>query len=209
MRGKGHQIKYLLAHLGVDYVQEVFEHGKTKETFMQPWLAKKCHLGLDFPNLPYLIDGKIRLSESKAIMAYLCRKHKPELLGRNAAEVGTVDMVSRVHDAMHAQFGAHCIKTGDTPELQSDLEKGAQRLSNFMRDKAFVVGEQLTFVDFSVFELLDHMNFCSKGRTLRDHQNLHDYYGQMEQVPGFREYWADDHKCPKASFKQWTAKLNN
>lgn len=84
MRGKGHQIKYLLAYLGVDYDQEVFEHGKTKETAMKPWLDKKYHMGLDFPNLPYFVDGDVKLSESKSIMKYLCQKHQPKLMGRTA-----------------------------------------------------------------------------------------------------------------------------
>ena len=29
VRGKGHQIKYLLAHLGVDYTNDFWEHGTT------------------------------------------------------------------------------------------------------------------------------------------------------------------------------------
>jgi len=72
-----------------------------------------------------------------------------------------------------------------------------------------MVSEELTFVDFSVFELLDHMNFCSKGKTFRDHQNLVDYFHRMEQLPGFKEFWLDDKKCLKSSFKPWTATLNN
>ena len=37
VRGKGHQIKYLLAHLGIEYDQEVYKHGETRETVMRPW----------------------------------------------------------------------------------------------------------------------------------------------------------------------------
>lgn len=121
VRGKGHQIKYLLAHLGVDYINEVWEHGTTTDTIMKPWLDKKFHMGLEFPNLPYLIDGDFKLTESKSIMKYLCHKHRPAMLGRTAAELATADMVSRVHDDLHAKIGQHCFKTGDTPELQADL----------------------------------------------------------------------------------------
>uniref|UniRef100_A0A8C3F0N6 GST N-terminal domain-containing protein n=1 Tax=Chrysemys picta bellii TaxID=8478 RepID=A0A8C3F0N6_CHRPI len=38
------------------------------------WIKEK--LGLDFPNLPYLIDGKNKLTQSNAILWYIVRKHK-------------------------------------------------------------------------------------------------------------------------------------
>lgn len=38
------------------------------------WLAVKFSLGLDFPNLPYMVDGDIRLTQSLAILRYLGRK---------------------------------------------------------------------------------------------------------------------------------------
>ena len=34
----------------------------------------KFKLGLDFPNLPYLIDGNIKVTQSNAILRYLGRK---------------------------------------------------------------------------------------------------------------------------------------
>ena len=89
---------------------------------MQPWLDKKYHLGLDFPNLPYLIDGEVRLSESKSIMKYFCRKYQPQLLGTTPEQVASADMISRVHDDLHAKFGKHCFGEGDSPALQRDLD---------------------------------------------------------------------------------------
>ncbi len=38
-------------------------------------------MDMDFPNLPYLIDDDLKISEAFAILRHLCRKHKPELLG--------------------------------------------------------------------------------------------------------------------------------
>lgn len=92
---------------------------------MKPWTDKKHYLGLDFPNLPYFIDGHVRLTESKSIMKYLCRKHRPDLLGRDAAEMATADMISRIQDDLHGKIGAHCFKGGDTPELHADLFNAA------------------------------------------------------------------------------------
>uniref|UniRef100_A0A8C3EZ05 glutathione transferase n=1 Tax=Chrysemys picta bellii TaxID=8478 RepID=A0A8C3EZ05_CHRPI len=40
------------------------------------WTNEKDKLGLDFPNLPYLIDGQTKLTQSNAILRYVARKHK-------------------------------------------------------------------------------------------------------------------------------------
>lgn len=50
-------------------------------------------MGLEYPNLPYLIDGETSLTETAAIMQYIAKKWRPELLGRNAAEVGRINML--------------------------------------------------------------------------------------------------------------------
>ena len=42
---------------------------------------------MDFPNLPYLIDGDVRFTETLAIAKYIVKKSgKTELLGNNAQE---------------------------------------------------------------------------------------------------------------------------
>ena len=38
---------------------------------------------MDFPNLPYLIDGEVKLSESWAIAKYIARKYGKQLLGES------------------------------------------------------------------------------------------------------------------------------
>uniref|UniRef100_A0A8D2I2D6 glutathione transferase n=1 Tax=Urocitellus parryii TaxID=9999 RepID=A0A8D2I2D6_UROPR len=39
------------------------------------WLSDKFKLSLDFPNLPYLIDGVQKITQSSAILRYIARKH--------------------------------------------------------------------------------------------------------------------------------------
>lgn len=91
----------MMAYCGVDYESKVYIRGPEPDFSKKNWLDEKHNLGLDFPNLPYLIDGDFKLTESKSIMKYIAKKYEPSLLGRDAEEIARADMVSRVHDSLY------------------------------------------------------------------------------------------------------------
>ena len=78
----------------------MLKRGPAPDYHKDEWTKRKPELDLAFPNVPYLIDeaNKVNLTESKSIMKYIAMMHDPDLLGRDAVEVGTCDMISRVHD---------------------------------------------------------------------------------------------------------------
>ena len=39
------------------------------------WFDIKYSLGFDFPNLPYFIDGDVKLTQTNAILRHISRKH--------------------------------------------------------------------------------------------------------------------------------------
>ena len=51
---------------------------------------------MDFPNLPYIVDGDYKITESAACYEYICAKWKPDYLGRNIEERGKVAMLSNI-----------------------------------------------------------------------------------------------------------------
>ena len=53
-------------------------------------------MGLRFPNLPYLLDGDLKLTETNAIMKYIAHKYGPQLLGGDATTIAKVEMVAGV-----------------------------------------------------------------------------------------------------------------
>jgi len=65
VRGLGQYLRHLLTYTGIKF-QEVQYESREK------WFdGDKKNLGLEFPNLPYLIDGEYKLTESSAIARYI------------------------------------------------------------------------------------------------------------------------------------------
>lgn len=85
IRGLSSNIRYQLAYSGVkDYNMVEYELGDAPGFDSSSWFGVKPTLGFDFPNLPYIIDGEYKLTETFAIHKYLADKYKPALLGNGA-----------------------------------------------------------------------------------------------------------------------------
>ena len=81
----------LFYYLDVDFEDKCYQVGAAPDFDKTTWLNDKLTLGMAFPNLPYLMDGdEVRLTETAAIMQYLCSKWRPELLGSCPAQIGKV-----------------------------------------------------------------------------------------------------------------------
>lgn len=96
IRGLGAQCRSLLKFCGVNYQERKYNQhwDDANQTWdRSDWLNEKFNLGMEYPNLPYIFDEDVKLTETLAIMQYIAKKWKPELLGRNAAEVGRLHML--------------------------------------------------------------------------------------------------------------------
>ena len=68
---------------------------------------------MDFPNLPYLIHGDLKITESRAIYRYICNTYAPDLLGKNPAQKAQVDMVYMVIKDIKAGLDGFSYRSGD------------------------------------------------------------------------------------------------
>ena len=67
----------------------------------------------------------------------------------------------------------------------------------------------MTFVDFTMFELCDMMDWLSEGKLFQQNPTLANYSARMKALPGLAEFYADDTLCIKYPFNNKIAKLNN
>jgi len=75
-------LRLLLAYSGLDWEEKTY-----KDPSQWFGAGDKAKLGFDFPNLPYLINGDFKLTESIAIAKYIIRKsEKKDLLGKNVED---------------------------------------------------------------------------------------------------------------------------
>ena len=57
IRGLAASIRYQMKYCGIEYEDVLYEQGDGPEFSREPWFKYKYTLGLEFPNLPYFIDG--------------------------------------------------------------------------------------------------------------------------------------------------------
>ena len=114
IRGLISPVKYILEYLGKDYNAVDYEQGDGPEFSRESWLQDKPNLGLDFPNLPYLLDGDVKITESSAMLRYIANKYGDQSFsGKNAKDKAIVDMMYGVVSDIKSAVGPHMYGTGD------------------------------------------------------------------------------------------------
>ena len=88
IQGLGQPLRILFAYLNLEYEDIVYDN-TTRET---TWATDiKPNLGLDFPNLPYYMEGDLKITQSLAIIRYVGKKHG--LYGNTDEESARIDML--------------------------------------------------------------------------------------------------------------------
>ena len=145
IRGLGHTARLLLNYTGATWKDK-------KYTDRDSWFEQdKKNLGMSFPNLPYLLEGNLKVTESMAVYRYIInRSDKKDLMGKNLQDQGKVDNLTGVfEDIQKAIFGL-IFSENYEQEKQKVLEqvKGKFGLvQKFYADNEFSLG-YFTLADF-------------------------------------------------------------
>lgn len=82
IRGLGEPIRALHAYLKIELEEKLYGTPFLPKATLDfaKWSSDKADLNMALPNFPYYIDGDLKLTETAAIMRYVCEKHAPDLL---------------------------------------------------------------------------------------------------------------------------------
>lgn len=166
------------------------------------WRTDKHTLGFDFPNLPYLIDGDIKITQSNAIVRHIGRLSG--LVGGSLQEQAHVDMCLDQLMDLRVVIVQMVYARGKGPKPFSDesecravfeqmksTHKAAalahiQGFSEYLNSKTYFCGESLTVCDFVFYELVNISKLMFGEKSLPENVlALHDRIASLPKVAAY------------------------
>ena len=187
IRGRGGVIRSLLAYCGVPFQNKNY-------TDPEEWFGKdKQSLGFEYPNLPYLIDGDKKLTESNAILHYIpIRAGKRELLGDTDDKFVQVQVAFGVGLDVLTELSKLIWSAKDfEAEKEEAFTKGKLKakldaLNANLEGKEWLTGF-LSIADFQLFELLDLIHEVD-GAKLESYPNLVSFRKRFLEIPQIKAH---------------------
>ena len=175
----------LLEHAGADYKEVRYNFAPSGQT--DDWPKNKFNLGMDFPNLPYVLDGDVKLSQSMAVLRYIGRKYG--IAPKTDPDQARADMVEQqIADWRNQQS---LFYNPDYENLKGAYKDGLKdkvsALSKFLGTNDWLVGKSVTYVDFLAYEWLD-VNRTFHPTLLSGVSNLEKYVERIESLPNVSKY---------------------
>ena len=192
IRGFAEPVRLLLEYGGIEYDQKKYVQGDGPGFDRSCWMDVKFSLGLDFPNLPYYIEGDFKITESWAIYRYVA--NKVGLVLTDPKEQALADMAQGVVHDFRSKFLGVCYRPGEGGfeaariSFLENLNKPLEAFSAFLNGKKWLAGGNLSYVDFAFAEILDHCrmmnpNCYDKYPIIKDYL---DRFFKLEKIHAYR-----------------------
>ena len=184
-RGGGQIGRLLIAYTGV-------ECEDIRYTVREKWFDDdKKNLGLDFPNLPYLIDGDFKITESNAIHRYIIMKSgKTQLLGKDLKDQTTIlQLEGALSDGVMpmAMLFYNPKYEEALPGVLEKLKGKLDLLKKFIGEKPLALG-YLTIFDFKVAEFSHYIEKIAP-ETFKEYEFLGRIRENFNNLPEIKAYY--------------------
>ncbi|KAK7079754.1 Glutathione S-transferase Mu 3 [Halocaridina rubra] len=189
LRGLAQSIRLLLEYVGDDYEEKYFHFKPTSgpDFDRSEWYSVKFNLDLQFPNLPYYIDGDLKITQSNAILRHIARKHN--LCGENEREMVQVDVLE--NQAMDMRMSYVRVAYGNYEEEKQtyfeNFKNSLELMSKALGNQKWFVGEKITLPDFILYEIFD-IHRVIESSCLESFPNLKDFMKRFEALPNIKKY---------------------
>uniref|UniRef100_A0A914WRX0 Glutathione S-transferase n=1 Tax=Plectus sambesii TaxID=2011161 RepID=A0A914WRX0_9BILA len=182
VRGLGEQIRLLLNDQGIPF--EDFQFDRNDWPKIKPTMQ--------FGQTPCLNDGDTQIVQSGAIMRHLARKHN--LYGENDCERTYLDMFYEGIKDLHSKYVQLIYveyeeKKDDFVKntLPEELAKFEKLLKSKKDGKGFILGDKISFVDYTLFEELDIVQLLD-ANCLNAFPALKAYHERMHSRSSLQDY---------------------
>lgn len=178
-------MRMLLADQGQSWKEEVV----TIDTWIQGLLKPTCLYG----QLPKFEDGDLTLYQSNAILRHLGRSFG--LYGKDQREAAQVDMVNDGVEDLRCKYGTMIYtnyengKDDYVKALPGHLKPFETLLSQNQGGKAFIVGDQISFADYNLLDLLLIHRILAPG-CLDSFPLLSAYVARLSARPKIKAFLA-------------------
>lgn len=210
IRGLGAPCRMMMSYAGAEYTEERY----TAET-MDNWFGKdkpQCQESNPLANLPFLVDGDKKITQSNAVMLYLARKLD---LAGTGAQVSDCEMVLldcydlRDHFVqMVYWYKGVCRDLGEYEAskgtyFKDKLDPFLKKYEAWLNVKGtdFFAGTKPTAADFAVFEMIDqHCDLAADwGQTsvLEQYPKIQAFKDRFRALPELQKYFdSEAYKLP-------------
>jgi glutathione S-transferase len=198
IRGLAERIRQLLEYLSIPYQEDRYEGAEGRAKWfseVKPTLTERNPA----LTLPYLIDGDKVVTESDAILIYLCHKGgRLDLLGRNADEQVLLATAHGVYKDFHPKYiqlvyGTYNENATFEHALTASFntfEPYLKKLDGILGEKDFIAGG-LTWFDFAVADFLQTLQLLNEV-YLKAFPKLVAYQKRVWALPELAAYFSSE-----------------
>ena len=145
---------------------------------------------MDFPNLPYIIDGDFKLTESKAVTVYICDRWCPALMGTYVAERSRIIQLQQVLNDFVWGFVIMGFQGKPQDEIIAKALETLPPIPEYLGNKEFLTGT-LSLADFQLYEAIEILlGMCHDKRIFTTYPNLEAFHNRMKAIPQFAAHLA-------------------
>uniref|UniRef100_A0A914XH95 Glutathione S-transferase n=1 Tax=Plectus sambesii TaxID=2011161 RepID=A0A914XH95_9BILA len=182
IRGLAEQTRLLLNDHGIPFEDHQVERAD--------W--PKIKPTMQFGQVPCLHDVDVQIVQSGAIMRHLARKH--DLYGENDCDRTYLDMFFDGIQDLHSKYVQMIYREYEEKKddfvkntLPEELAKFEKLLKSKKDGKGFILGDKISFVDYTLYEELDILQILD-ANCLNAFPALKAYHERMNIRPNLQDY---------------------